>query len=71
MGMFRHPSYAHSKNVDDEDGMAVEQQHVQVIVNTTFRVKTVDQLEKEKKAARAVTQHYDITEDIDSENDDL
>jgi hypothetical protein len=56
-------------SVDDEDGMVVEQDHVQFIVNTTFRVKTVDQLEKEKKAARAVTQNYNITDDIDSEDD--
>ena len=55
-------------SVDDEDGMVVEQHHVQFIVNTTVRVKTVDQLEKEKKAVRAVTQNYNIINDIDSEN---
>jgi hypothetical protein len=55
--------------MDDENGMMVEQNHVQFIVNTTFRVKTVDQLEKEKKAAREVTQSYDITKDVDSKDD--
>ena len=56
---------------ENEDGMKIEVvvNHIQFVVNTTFRVKTVDQLKKEKKAARYVTQSYDITNDIDSEDD--
>ena len=53
----------------DESGMKVEdtQHHIQFIVNTTFRVKTVEQVEKEKKAATEVTHHgWDICGDYQS-----
>ena len=39
------------------------------MVNTTFRVKTVEQIEKEKKVAKEVTHGFDIYGDYDSEGD--
>ncbi len=45
------------------------QHHIQFVVNMTFRVKTVEQVEKEKKAAKVVTQQWDITGEYDSEGD--
>jgi hypothetical protein len=45
-----------------------EEEHIQFMVNKTFRVKTVSQLEKEKKKAVEVTHTgYDIYTDYDSE----
>ena len=52
------------------DGMKVEdtEHHIQFMVNKTFRVKTVSQLEKEKKKVVEVTHSdYDIYADYDSE----
>ena len=52
------------------DGMKVveTEDHIQFMVNKTFRVKTVSQLEKEKKKAVEVTHNgYDIYADYDSE----
>jgi hypothetical protein len=41
--------------------------HIQFMVNKTFRVKTVSQLEKEKKKVVEVTHNgYDIYADYDS-----
>ena len=39
--------------IREENGMEIEDEelHTQFVTNTTFRVKTVDQVEKEKKAA--------------------
>ncbi len=47
--------------VREENGLEIEDKelHAQV-TNTTFRVKMVDQVEKEKKAARKVTHKWDI-----------
>ena len=54
-----------------ENGMEVEeeQDHIQFMVNTTFRVKMVEQVEKEKKMAKEVTHKndYDIFSAYDSE----
>jgi hypothetical protein len=42
--------------------------HIQFMVNKTFRVKTAAQLEKEKKKVAEVTHSdYDIYADYDSE----
>ncbi len=52
------------------DGMEVvdSEDHIQFMVNKTFRVKTVSQLEKEKKKVVEVTHNgYDIYADNDSE----
>jgi hypothetical protein len=52
------------------DGMKVEEteNHIQFMVNKTFRVKTVLQLEKEKRKVVEVTHNgYDIYADYDSE----
>ena len=52
------------------DGMNVDEteDHIQFMVNKTFRVKTVSQLEKEKKKVVEVTHTgYDIYADYDSE----
>ncbi len=52
------------------NGMDVseEEEHIQFMVNKTFRVNTVSQLEKEKKKAVEVTHTgYDIYTDYDSE----
>ncbi len=52
------------------NGMNVseEEEHIQFMVNKTFRVKTVSQLEKEKKKVVEVTHNgYDIYADYDSE----
>ena len=53
--------------VVDENGMEVEQHYLQFIVSTTFKVKMVDQLKKEKKKA-VVTQNYNITDDVNSKD---
>ena len=56
--------------VTKESGMDVseKQEHIQFMVNKTFRVKTVSQLEKEKKKVVEVTHNgYDIYADYDSE----
>ena len=56
--------------ITKENGMDVseEQEHIQFMVNKTFRVKTVSQLEKEKKKVVEVTHSdYDIYADYDSE----
>ena len=54
-----------------ENGMTIEEErnHIQFMVNTTFRVKTVEQIEKEKKLAKEVTHGFDIYGDYDSEGD--
>ena len=59
--------------VKEENGMEIEdtEMHTQFVTNTTFRVKTVDQVQKEKKAARKVTHNWDIRGDFDSEDDDV
>jgi len=59
--------------VKEENGMEIEDEelHTQFVTNTTFRVKTVDQVQKEKKAARKVTHNWDIRGDFDSEDDDV
>ena len=45
-----------------------EQDHIQFMVNKTFRVKTVSQLEKEKKkVVEVLHKDYDIYADYDSE----
>jgi hypothetical protein len=52
------------------DGMSITEtgDHIQFMVNKTFRVKTVSQLEKEKKKVVEVTHtNYDIFADYDSE----
>jgi hypothetical protein len=52
-----------------ENGMEVEeeQDHIQFMVNTTFRVKMAEQIEKEKKVAKEVTHNdYDIFSAYDS-----
>jgi hypothetical protein len=54
----------------NEDGMrvTVEEVHIQFMLHITFRVKTVSQLEKEKKKVVEVTHtNYDIFADYDSE----
>jgi hypothetical protein len=54
----------------NEDGMevTVEEEHIQFMLHITFRVKTVSQLEKEKKKVVEVTHtNYDIFADYDSE----
>jgi hypothetical protein len=56
--------------VTKESGMDVseKQEHIQFMVNKTFRVKTVSQLAKEKKKVLEVTHSgYDIYADYDSE----
>ena len=45
--------------------------HIQFVLNMTFRVKADFQLAKEKKAVRATVQSYDILEEIDSEDDSM
>jgi len=53
-----------------ENGMDVkeEQDHIQFMLNKTFRVKTVSQLEKEKKkVVEVLHKDYDIYADYDSE----
>ena len=56
-----------------EEGMTVEEErnHIQFVLNMTFRVKTDFQFAKEKKAVRATVQSYDILEEIDSEDDSM
>jgi predicted transcriptional regulator len=57
--------------VMNENGMQAEevQHHIEFMVNTTFRVKTVSQLEKEKKKVVEVTHSgYDIYADYDSKD---
>ena len=52
------------------DGLHVteEEDHIQFMVNKTFRVKTVGQLQKEKKRVVEVTHSgWDIYADYDSE----
>ena len=54
----------------DECGMKVTdaQDHIQFMLNITFRVKTVGQLEKEKqKVVEVIHKVYDIFADYDSE----
>ena len=54
----------------NENGMevTVEEEHIQFMLHITFRVKTVSQLEKEKKKVVEVTHtNYDIFADYDSE----
>jgi hypothetical protein len=54
----------------NENGMevTVDEDHIQFMLNITFRVKTVSQLEKEKKKVVEVTHtDYDIYADYDSE----
>ena len=56
--------------VTNESGMKVTdvQAHIQLILNMTFRVKTVGQLEKEKrKVVEVIHKGYDIYADYDSE----
>ncbi len=56
--------------VTNENGMEVaeEQDHIQFMVNKTFRVKTVAQVQKEKRKVIEVTHSgYDIYTDYDSE----
>ena len=48
-----------------------EQNHIQFVLNMTFRVRTDFQFVKEKKAVRVTVQSYDILEEIDSEDDDV
>ena len=57
--------------ITNESGMKVEeeQEHIQFITNTTFRVKTGEQVQKEKKAARQVTHKWDIRGDFNSEDE--
>jgi len=53
-----------------ENGMNVEeeQEHIQFMLNLTFRVKTVSQLDKEKKkVVEVLHKDYDIYADYDSE----
>jgi hypothetical protein len=60
--------------VTKENGMDVEeeQEHIQFMVNITFRVKTISQLEKEKRKVVEVTHSvYDIYADYDSEDSSL
>ena len=47
-----------------------ERNHMQFVLNMTFRVRTDFQFAKEKKAVRATVQSYDILEEIDSEDDE-
>ena len=48
--------------------VTVEEDHIQFMLHITFRVKTVSQLEKEKKKVVEVThKNYDIYADYDSE----
>lgn len=56
-----------------EEGMTLqdERNHIQFVLNMTFRVKADFQLAKEKKAVRATVQSYDILEEIDSEDDSM
>jgi hypothetical protein len=57
--------------ITKENGMDVseEQEHIQFMVNKTFRVKTVSQLVKEKRKVVEVTHSgYDIYADYDSED---
>jgi hypothetical protein len=48
-----------------------EWNHIQFVLNMTFRVRTDFQFAKEKKAVHATVQTYDILEEIDSEDDDV
>ena len=59
--------------VTKENGMNVaeEQEHIQFMVNMTFRVKTEAQVPKEKKKGVEVTHSYDIYADYDSEDASL
>ena len=54
-----------------ENGMTIQEDrdHIQFMVNTTFRVKMVEQIKKEKKVAKEVTHGFDIYGDYDSEGD--
>ena len=47
-----------------------ERNHMQFVLNMTFRVRTDFQFAKEKKAVRATVQSYDILEEINSEDDE-
>jgi hypothetical protein len=54
---------------DPNDGKAITSEHIQFVMNTIFKVKALNQLEKEKKAAQEDSQSWDITIREDSEND--
>ena len=47
-----------------------EWNHIQFVLNMTFRARMHFQFMKEKKAVRATVQSYDILEEIDSEDDE-
>ena len=47
-----------------------ERNHMQFVLNMTFRVRTDFQFAKEKKAVRATVQSNDNLEEIDSEDDE-
>ena len=51
--------------------VAEEQEHIQFMVNMTFRVKTEAQVLKEKQKGVEVTYSYDIYADYDSEDASL
>jgi hypothetical protein len=57
--------------ITNESGMKAdeEQEHIQFITNTTFRVKMMEQVQKEKKAVQQVTK-WDIRGDFYSEDDE-
>jgi hypothetical protein len=52
---------------DPDDGMTITTDHIQFVMNTTFKVMALHQLEEEKKATREDTHSWDITRDEDSE----
>ena len=51
-----------------DGGMAINTDQIQFAVNTpTFKVNTVNQLDKEQNAARVDTQSWKIFDDINSD----
>ncbi len=56
--------------MDPNDGMAITTKPIQFVMNTTFKMKALNQLEKEKKAAREDAHSWDITCGEDSEDGD-
>jgi hypothetical protein len=55
---------------DPDDCMAITTEHIQFVMNTTFKVRALNQLEKEKKAAQEDTHSWDINRGEDSEDED-
>ncbi len=53
--------------MDPDDGMTVTTDHIQFVMNTTFKVMALNQLDEKKKAAREDTHSWDITHGEDSE----